>query len=257
MRNELTLLIHSCEKFSDLWPAHFELLNKNWANRNIKTFLVTDEATDVSYDGVSIFSAGSGKELSERIESVLPLIQTEYVLVTLDDYFETEPINSNKIDSLIDVMEKETLDYICLFNRPKTNTHLKDYRNLFEVDLTRNYRVNLYPGLWRKSFMEKTIREPLNAWQYEVSLTKIAYEINARCALSKGNEYPILDVVRKGKILRKAHRYLEKHNLYHGNRAVCTQRDAFVLFVKTWIPRLLPNKLFRFIKKVLKIKSFS
>ena len=28
LKNRLTLLIHSCDKFSDLWDAHIYLLNK-------------------------------------------------------------------------------------------------------------------------------------------------------------------------------------------------------------------------------------
>ena len=257
LKEKLTLMVHSCDKFSDLWDAHFSLLNKNWADRDVDTYLVTDLPTEKNFDGVTVFSAGEGKEFSERIQTVLPNIKTEYVLVTLDDYFDIYPILNEKIGRLIDIMEKEKLDYICIFDRPKTTVKYKDYKDLYEVDLTKDYRVNLYPGIWRKNFMAKTIREPLNAWMYEVSLTPIARELGARCVQSKGGEFPILDVVRKGKLLRKSNRYLKKHNLYHGDRPVRTVKEEFSLFVITWGNRLLPRFIVNAAKKILHLKTFS
>lgn len=257
IRDKLSLVVHSCDKFSDLWDAHFTLLNKNWADRDIDTFLVTDNATDCAFAGVEVISAGEGKEITERITAALPKIKTEYVLVTLDDYFDIYPISNQKIENLVEIMEKEKLDYICIFDRPKTTVKYKDYKDLYEVDLTKDYRVNLYPGIWRKDFMAKTIREPLNAWMYEVSLTPIARELGARCVQSKGGEFPILDIVRKGKLLRKANRYLVKHDLYKGDRPVRTVKEEFILFVITWGNRLLPRIIVNAAKRILKLKTFT
>ena len=128
LKNKLTLVIHTCDKFSDLWDGHISLLNKNWSDREIKTLLVTDKQTDRVFDGVDIIAAGDDFELSKRISAMLPYIETEYVLVTLDDYFPVNPIESEKIEALVNAMEKEKLDYIRLFKRP--NSKLKIERQL-------------------------------------------------------------------------------------------------------------------------------
>ena len=57
LKNKLTLVIHTCDKFSDLWDGHISLLNKNWSDREIKTLLVTDKQTDRVFDGVDIIAA--------------------------------------------------------------------------------------------------------------------------------------------------------------------------------------------------------
>ncbi|HAN21282.1 MAG: hypothetical protein A2Y15_02255 [Clostridiales bacterium GWF2_36_10] len=249
LKDKLTLMIHSCDKFSDLWDTHILLLNKNWANRNIETFLVTDKASPETYDGVTVFFAGDGAELSERTAAILPYIKTEYVLITLDDYFLTKSISTEKIEDLVSAMEKENLDYIRLFSVPNSKDRIKGYKSLYRVQLSGNYKVNLYPGIWRKSFIEKTIKEPLNAWQYEVSLTKIARKVDAKCAMSKGKEFEILDVVRKGKLLRKANRYLKKHHLYNGSRAVMRFKDEFKLNVISFISLNLPQSFVKYVKR--------
>jgi hypothetical protein len=225
------------------------LLDENWGNRNIETYLVTDKESSKKYNGITVFSAGEGKELADRTAAVLPNIKTEYVLGTLDDYFLTKKIATEKIANLVSIMDKEKLDYIRLFPIPNSREKMGGYKSLYNINLNGNYRVNLYPGLWRKSFIEKTIQESLNAWQYEVSLTKIARSVNAKCAMSKGKEFEILDVVRKGHLLHKANRYLKKRNLYNGSRTVIAFRQELKLDIMFYGKEILPGCLINWVKR--------
>lgn len=244
LKDSLTLLIHSCDKFSDLWDAHVKLLNQNWGDRNIRTIILSDTPRpDVHLTGVEIIGAGEGKEITERIRYALPLINTEYVLVTLDDYFLTSPIDTARIQRLVDIMEKDGMDYIRLFDRPHCQKFPTSHKGVCTFELTGDYRVNLYAGIWRRDFIERTLgEETLNAWQFEVTLTNNAREANGKCAVSDGNEFPILDVVRKGRILPKAWTYLKKHDLYHGPRTRFPRSAYTWLGIKTRVSRLL-NKL--------------
>lgn len=256
LRNRLTMVIHSCDKFSDLWDGHMYLLNKNWPKRNIRTLLVTDKETDRKFEKVRIISAGEGTELSQRTEAMLPFIDTEYVLITLDDYFPIYKISSKRIEDLIDAMDRYELDYMRLFKRPDSKRKLPGSNNLYAIDLwdkkDSNYQVNLYVGIWRKSFLEKTVREPLDAWNYELSLSKIAREVNAKCAMSKGKEFETLDVVRKGQILHKANRYLKKYDLYHGSRTVISWKTEWRINIFTFIKDHTPQAFVDWGKGILR-----
>ncbi len=264
LKNKLTLLIHSCDKFSDLWPAHIKLLNQNWPDRGIRTILLTDKPRDDKYDGVEIIGAGDGKEITERIRHVLPLIDTEYVLVTLDDYFVTTPIDTARIARLVEIMEQEHYDYIRLYDRPHCPLTSSGHKGIYTYELDHDYRVNLYSGIWRKDFIERTLGDKvLNAWEFEVTLTERARNANGNCAVSHGKEFPILDVVRKGRILPKAWRYLKKNNLYEGDRTMYPYAGYFYLGVKTIVIRYvqkLPSPIYHSIKNFcvkLGTKSFS
>lgn len=256
LKDKLTLLISSCDKFSDLWDAYFKLLNKSWPDRRIDTILLTDCSTTRNFEGVTILSAGKGKELSERLLFALPWIKTEYILFTLDDYFPIYDINTSNIENLIYEIDSHNLDYVRLFKRPDSRIRINNTENLFWVDLnsTRdsNYLVNLYAGVWRKSFLSKTIKGPMNAWQYEVSLTRTARDLNARCAMSKGHEFEILDVVRKGKLLHKANKYLMKNNLYDGPRTVISWRTEFKINCMTFIKDHSPQCLIDLLKALMR-----
>ena len=68
--------------------------------------------------------------------------------------------------------------------------------------------------------------------------------------MTVSNDFPILDVVRKGKLLHKSARYFKKHpGIYNGNRKVNTRWFEFRLFVKTWASRLLPKSLAKRLRK--------
>ena len=79
----MTMLILSCDKFSDLWDGHVKLLEQNWPDRNMDTIIVTDKQRQVSYPNVKVFAAGEELEWSERLEKVLESISTDYVFLTL------------------------------------------------------------------------------------------------------------------------------------------------------------------------------
>ena len=105
LKDKMTLVINSCDKFSDLWDEHVRILNENWSDREVETLLVTDRPTDRKLKRVRIFSAGEGKEYPQRMAAVLPEIRTEYVLITLDDYFPINKIYNDRLERLIGIMD--------------------------------------------------------------------------------------------------------------------------------------------------------
>ena len=54
MSKNMTMLILSCDKFSDLWDGHIKLLEQNWPDRDMETYIVTDAPTDKKYTGIRI-----------------------------------------------------------------------------------------------------------------------------------------------------------------------------------------------------------
>ena len=105
--------------------------------------------------------------------------------------------------------------------------------------------------------MEKTLKEKMNAWQYEVALTKMARSYGICCADSRRGEFPILDVIRKGKILRKAQRYFKKNPIYQGNRQTMKAKDEWILALRTWMREWLPRPVFDMVKAIMRRKGYT
>ncbi|MBR5923733.1 MAG: hypothetical protein IKZ59_08070 [Clostridia bacterium] len=256
MRNkDCSIIISSCDKFSDLWDANVKLLEKNWADRNIKTYIVTDKPTDKKFSNVEILSAGEGTEITERIRFALSVIKTEYIILLLDDYFLTDPINDKKIEDCIGVMEKENLDYLRLYtfiNAKYFKEKIGDRGDIFRITTDARYNINLYPCVFAREFLAATLEGTMNAWQYEVSLTKAGNAYGAKCALVNPNALNMLDVVRKGRLIRKAKRYLDKYDLYHGDREVMDVFTTLKLGTAYRLKVILPRGVTSLARKILK-----
>lgn len=257
VNERLSVLISSCDKFSDLWDENIRLYQKNWKENNCRTILVTDAKRDWQSTQAELISVDGENSFPLRIRHALDSITTPYVLVTLDDYFLIDPVDTQKIEYLLDRMQQERIQYLSLYNRRVTNK--KKYlpvEKLLPIDLQKKYAVTLYPAIWEVAFLKKTIREDLSPWLYEVSLTQTAIAEKANCQASFAGTFNILDVVRKGKVLHKAKRYFKRNGIDIGNRPVISYWAELKLWVLDMISWYTPRKLFKAGKKVAKKLGF-
>lgn len=253
MSTNASLLISTCDKFSDLWDTHIYFLKENWVGDLWKIYMVTDRQTDKNYDGVEIIVADGGLDFPMRIKYALDYIKTDYVLLTLDDYFLIEKVYSEKLNYLVDRAESENIDYLLLYDRRKTNP--KKYEpteNLFPIDLNKKYSVNLYPAIWQKGFLRNSVNGDLSPWLYEPTLSNYAKNQNAKCCFSHSGAFVILDVVRKGKVLHKARSYFKKHNVDIGERPTISRLTEIKLIFLDIISWYTPRKILKAIKCLAK-----
>ncbi|WP_321438126.1 hypothetical protein [uncultured Bacteroides sp.] len=253
LKDKITCLIFSCDKFSDLWEGNLKLLRQNWGDRDFDTYIVSDKESNCTFPDVKIIAPKKEVEWSDRLKFALQYVKTEYVFVTLDDYFLIEPVNTKRMESLVNLMISDKYDYIRLFKNPTnaTGEPVLGYDKLYHIRNQANYSVNLYSGFWTKEFLSYCVREPRSAWMFEVTLHKQAVLYNAKCLVSCNKDYVILDVVRKGKLLHNAARYFKKHpGIYEGNRELQSTKYEFKLWWKTFVQEHVPSWLFKPVRAI-------
>jgi len=251
MNDRLSVLISSCDKFSDLWTENIKAYRRFWRDNPCDTFLVTDKKTAWMATGINLVIVERQVDFPMRIKCALDVIKTPYVLVTLDDYYLIDSVSNATIDYFVQRMQKEKIQYLSLFNRRVARK--SKYRPIEEfkvVDLQKKYAITLYPAIWEVGFLKKTIKDDMSPWLYEVSLTKSAIKESANCQSSLVGAFDILDVVRKGKVLHKAQRYFKKNNISIGNRPSISYATEVKLFVLDRMSWYLPRKLFKAFKNV-------
>ncbi len=248
----LTVLILSCDRYSDLWDGHVKMLRKHWHGRCAKTVIVSESSCGKSYEDIEILEAGKNTEFSERLGSALKNTKTDFVLIVLDDYYLSADVKSSELAYLIDIMEKEKIGYLRLYSLPRQKDRIEGYSDLYVVDLNRgSYAVNLFPAIWKTEFALSTIGVPASAWEYEVSLTPAAIKSGVLCAMTYTPYYKVNDIVRKGKIQHKSVRFLRKNGIKLEGRNTCLLIDDVLFRSKVLIKEYLPIKVFKVIKKLL------
>lgn len=262
LKDNLTMIISSCNAFNDLWENHIYLLKKN-CRVDFRVILLTDfNDQNKVLPGVEIFECGRGVEFSERLKMVLAEVTTPYVFLTLDDYFLTEPISDSEISNRLDYMNLNGVGYYRLFlqPRPKRKERIQNgpTEKLYKLSYDQEYSFNLYPGIFENGSIKKLcIGKPKNPWQFEVSLNKKAEDFKILGIADTSDVFHIQDMVRKGKYLRKSYRFLIKNNLEVGERKRQTVWYELKLNIRTVIGRMCTMKMRRFLKKIMHIFGYT
>lgn len=255
--NKLSILISSCLKFSDLWENQFLLLNKFYPNHP-KAYLLTD--VDNSSLLINENKIILNKNFSDRLKFALELIDSEYILLTLDDYLINAKINEEQIMNIVEYMKTNDIDYFRFFKRSKTKCYFDKDKKIHLLPLTKNcYEVNLYPSIWKKESLLKIVTEENeDIWKFEVLATRRAKQEHLRCVwIDNKNVFPFVDTIRKGKYLRKAYKFLRKNGLYISDRKRRTILEELKLYIKTILSRSIPSKMRLCLIKKFKIHSYS
>ena len=168
LESKLTVLVNSCDKYSDLWNPFFTLYKKYADSLKCQIFLNT-ESMDFSFKGLEIKclhlpDIKKKKKYSARMTYCLNQISSEYVLVLLDDFFLREPIKIDVINQIIEWMDedKSIVSFNCDVNNKPYIDKKSEYQTYQRLYPGNSYILTLQAAIWRtKSFR--------NYWKYDVS----------------------------------------------------------------------------------------
>ena len=96
MIKDLKLLILSCANFSDLWSNHIFLLDKFWPNHPSFVF-TSDGEGKYNLKSFEQLLVVNDNNMANRFIKGVKNIDTEYVFVTLDDYFIKTKVNNKEM----------------------------------------------------------------------------------------------------------------------------------------------------------------
>jgi len=171
----ITLIVASCDGFSDCWEPFFSLLHKYWPNCSYPIILGT-QSKAFAYPGLAIVSSQIMKhrftgELSwsERLLFCLELVESEFVLVMLDDYFISGRVDNEIIERCVQVMRENRYSHITLTEHGLARpARACDNPLLLKIESRAKYRVSTAPALWRVDSLRSYLRLNENIWQFEV-----------------------------------------------------------------------------------------
>lgn len=95
MKSDCTLIISSCDAYSDIWDAFFTLLHRNW-DIPYHVMLNTETLSYQTTPKVQTVPSAPGTCWTRRLQNAVRTAKTEFVLVLLDDFFITSPMRPKK-----------------------------------------------------------------------------------------------------------------------------------------------------------------
>lgn len=170
-KNSVSMLVLSCDAYSDLWDDFFNLRDKFWPDCEYKWYVVTESKSYERKD-VEVIKCGKEMDWAGRFRYAVQTVATPYIGLYLEDFFIKAPIDNNRIKGLVAFMHNNSVDYIDLGNvfHHKINQPEKKYfsDHLVIIDKHLRYGIDTAASLWDSNYLlEKLGSGDYNAWKFE------------------------------------------------------------------------------------------
>ena len=171
--SKLTVLVNSCDTYEDLWIPFFTLFRKYWGDKTVRVLLNT-ESKDFALEGLNIECIHcTEKGYSARLRNALAHVQTEYVLVMLDDFFLRHPVDIKRIEQILSWMDNDR--DIIYFNSDCTEVYVDwevdRYPGFRRIPPGSEYVLNLQAAIWRTGDLRRYWKCNVSPWEWEGIVT--------------------------------------------------------------------------------------
>lgn len=163
----LDIVIMSCDSYSDCWQPFYKLYTKYFPN-NYKTYIVTETKDCTYFDTIKKQGAWT-----KRLREALQELNSEYVLLMLDDYFIHDKVDKNIIEKVLRLFDSNTatfnfeLDY-----RPSK----KYYENWNKQYNNQVYLNSTQPSIHNRLKLIERLNTDQTPWEWELTQLDSPYK---------------------------------------------------------------------------------
>ena len=165
-----SILVLSCDAYSDLWTPFFTLLASEWPDCPFPIFLGSGQGIECPQNVISLKSS-AGRDWSQCLLDYLKMISSEYVLLMLDDFFLRAKVDTNKIQYCLAFAISTGAQQVRLVPRPPPQIRIEGERLIGSCSPGTRYRVCTQAAIWKKSALANLVRAGETAWQFERNAT--------------------------------------------------------------------------------------
>jgi hypothetical protein len=214
MDKKCSIIISSCDNFSDVWDPFFTLFFKYWSNCPFKIYLISENKTYPN-KRVSMISLGEDKKWASNIKLALQKIDTPYFIYLQEDYLLKSPVDTKRINKLLDFAIKNDAGCLKLFPLPKPDKKLTDNPELGEITKGKLYSVSLQAAIWKKEVFESLLVDGETGWNMEFNGSRRSVNISEPflSVYIKALNYPDRTAIKKGMWLYDAMKLCQKEGL--------------------------------------------
>lgn len=171
---DCTVLICSCDAYSDLWDPFFRLFKAYWPDCPYRIVLNTEcgkyEIEGLQIECLQLYKKGSNVPYGKRMLKHIDHIETPFVLVILEDFFFLDRVKTDAVRRVITYLKNNTK--IAMFklspNLDPMNTKDDRYPEYEKRPRYGHYRHSLQIAIWRTEYFKKTWRVNESPWDWEV-----------------------------------------------------------------------------------------
>ena len=199
--SKISLLVVSCDRYSDLWKPFFTIFWRNWPDCPFPVYLGSNYQS-FHHPQVTVLQIGEDFSWSGGIKEMLKRIPTPYVLLFLEDFFLLEPVDTACVLSSFETLQKLNGDMLRLKPDPPPDHLLESFPGIGQIDLDTMFRVSTQTAIWRREFLLNLLQEKESAWEFEVKGSERSREMSNGFYGTREPIFQYSHVIERGKWFR-------------------------------------------------------
>jgi len=171
MEKTCSILILSCDKNLQLLKLFFEMFDKYWADCQYDVYVSMEFCKEIPVARkIHVLNFHENKPWSNRIINALDKIDTENVLILLDDFIIEEKVESSKIDTIVANMNNDSriANVILTVINQKNEPDKRILESYVQRNKYGRYKTALQCGIWKRSILINLLTPNENAWETEI-----------------------------------------------------------------------------------------
>jgi hypothetical protein len=181
-KNDIALLVHSCDRYELLFKGFYYFFNKYWDFNVPCTYYFATEEKDVVYDKFVNIKSGKG-EWSDRLRILLQKIPENYIIYFQEDMWLNKAIDANFFRQLFDFTISNDWKQVKIhssevYKTIPTALFINGF-NIAKIDNgSSDFLMSHQITLWNKQFLISQLKSKEHPWRNERRATKRLRKLN-------------------------------------------------------------------------------
>lgn len=256
---EMAIFISSPDSYSDVLQVFLECLNKYWRECPYEVIISTNTK---KYKNATVYNNNQVKDSwMDRTIAVLKKIDYDYILLTCDDCFILNYVNTDDVQKLLKDITASGVKFCGLSNHIRGKRYSKNSNMVF-VKNNKAYAKNLQTGIYEREYLLNILGDgDKTPWELESKWLKEAAQANGDfftdITSSNKDILHCRNGVLKGKWYSSVIKNLHSSGIeIVSDREIIRPHEEYRLRLFSKIGKIVPCRLRMHIKKILKNCGF-
>lgn len=172
----VSLLVVSCDAYQDLWDPFTRLLAMRWPDCPFPVYLGSNHAR-CDAPNVTSITIGEDRSWTEGVGRMLDQIGGTHVLMLLEDFLLTHPVDTRRVLELTRVAQERDVGCLRIGLTLPPSEAVPGLPGVGRIGPGRPYRASTQAAIWRVDTLRRLLVEGFTAWDFEIKGTRLTTEM--------------------------------------------------------------------------------
>ena len=199
-KENLAVLVVSCDQYSDLWEPFFSLFWRFWPDCPFNVYLLSNKLS-ANIPRVMTLLTGDDISWSDSLYKGVSQLEQHYVLLFLDDLFLYDFVKTAKVLEVLNWILESGANYVRLNPSQRPDKAFNELVGI--VSKGTIYRTSTVLSVWKKEVLLDLLKPGESAWNFEIYGSIRSDDYDGFYSTWK-NQFPTINSVIKGEWRRDA-----------------------------------------------------